>query len=97
MLRYRSARYEIQVENPRSVSRGIDLALLDGEALPKNDACIRLTDDGATHQDTDRSWLAVPLLTIVVRQRSITPLFRRNKRRSLRKVGLARDEQTDPF
>ena len=50
MFRYRSARYEIQVENPRSVSSGIELALLDGEALLKNDAGIPLTDDGATHQ-----------------------------------------------
>ena len=50
VFRYRSARYEIQVENPRGVSGGIDLALLDGEALPKNDAGIPLTDDGATHQ-----------------------------------------------
>jgi cyclic beta-1,2-glucan synthetase len=50
VFRYRSARYEIQVENPRGVSSGIDLALLDGVTLPRNNAGIPITDDGATHQ-----------------------------------------------
>lgn len=50
VFRYRSACYEIQVENPRGVSRGIQLAILDGETLPKTKAGIPLTDDGATHQ-----------------------------------------------
>jgi len=51
VFRYRSARYEIQVQNPQGVSGDhIQLATLDGEALPGNEACIPLTDDGATHQ-----------------------------------------------
>jgi cyclic beta-1,2-glucan synthetase len=50
VFRYRSARYEIQVENPRGVSGGIELAILDGETLPRNEAGIPLADDGATHQ-----------------------------------------------
>ena len=50
VFRYRSARYEIQVENPRGVSGRIQLAILDGETLPENKAGIPLTDDGATHQ-----------------------------------------------
>jgi cyclic beta-1,2-glucan synthetase len=50
VFRYRSARYEIQVENPQGVSDRIQLATLDGETLPGNKAGIPLTDDGATHQ-----------------------------------------------
>jgi hypothetical protein len=47
---YRSARCEIQVENPRGVSGRIQLATLDGETLSGNKTGIPLTDDGATHQ-----------------------------------------------
>jgi cyclic beta-1,2-glucan synthetase len=50
VFRYRSARYKIQVENPRGVSSGIELAILDGETIPGNHADISLADDGATHQ-----------------------------------------------
>jgi len=50
VFRYRSARYEIQVENPQGASGRIQLATLDGETLPGNKTCIPLTDDGATHQ-----------------------------------------------
>ena len=49
-FRYRSARYDIQVENPRGVCRGIVHAELDGEALSGNQARIALVDDGASHR-----------------------------------------------
>jgi cyclic beta-1,2-glucan synthetase len=49
-FRYHSARYDIQVENPHGVSRGIVRAELDGVALPGNQARIPLADDGATHR-----------------------------------------------
>jgi cyclic beta-1,2-glucan synthetase len=48
-FRYHSARYDIQVENSRGVSRGILRAELDGVVLSGNQARIPLTDDGATH------------------------------------------------
>jgi cyclic beta-1,2-glucan synthetase len=50
VYRYRSARYEIAVENPRSVSRGIASLELDGKALPAGAARIRLEDDGRIHK-----------------------------------------------
>ncbi len=49
-FRYRSSRYDIAVENPTGVSRGIVRAELDGVALPGNEARIPLVDDGATHR-----------------------------------------------
>ena len=49
-FRYHSARYEITVENPRGVSRGVASVAIDGEALPGNPAQIPLVDDGATHR-----------------------------------------------
>jgi cyclic beta-1,2-glucan synthetase len=48
-FRYRSARYEIAVENPRGVSRGVTGFEVDGEALP-GDGGVPLADDGATHR-----------------------------------------------
>ena len=52
--RHHSARYEIAVENPDCVSRGITTWALDGVSqpppLPGRPACICLVDDGATHQ-----------------------------------------------
>jgi cyclic beta-1,2-glucan synthetase len=50
VFRYGSARYEILVENPLGVSRGISLAELNGKALPPgSQARIPLVDDGNTH------------------------------------------------
>jgi cyclic beta-1,2-glucan glucanotransferase len=49
-FRYHSARYEISVENPRGVSRGVTFLELDGEALPDISGHIPLTDDGAIHR-----------------------------------------------
>ena len=50
VFRYRSARYEIEVENPRGVCRGVTSVELDGEALSGDRAQIPLADDGATHR-----------------------------------------------
>ncbi|MDB5520249.1 MAG: cellobiose-phosphorylase [Tardiphaga sp.] len=49
VLRYRSARYDIRVENPKSVSRGVTFAELDGKALTGSQTLFSLADDGATH------------------------------------------------
>jgi cyclic beta-1,2-glucan synthetase len=50
VFKYRSARYEIAVENPRGVSRGVAHATLDGKALPEGPARVPLADDGAVHK-----------------------------------------------
>ena len=56
-FRYQSARYEIRVENPRGVSRGVVSAEVDRQAPTERDgtprlrlAEIPLVDDGATHE-----------------------------------------------
>ena len=49
VFRYRSARYEIAVENPNGANRGIARVELDGTALEDNPGQIALKDDGATH------------------------------------------------
>jgi cyclic beta-1,2-glucan synthetase len=49
-FRYHSARYDISVENPRGVNRGVLSIHLDGEALHPGDANIPLSDDGANHK-----------------------------------------------
>ena len=48
-FRFHSARYEIRVENPIRVSRGVAYAELDGKALAGAPTRISLEDDGATH------------------------------------------------
>ena len=48
--RHRSARYEIAVENPRGVTRGVASVELDGAPVPGPGACIPLADDGVTHR-----------------------------------------------
>ena len=49
-FRYRASRYEVTVENPRGVTRGISTIEVDGEPLPSARGEIRLVDDGATHR-----------------------------------------------
>jgi cyclic beta-1,2-glucan synthetase len=49
-FRYKSARYEIGVENPRGVSRGVARVEIDGVALAETATSIPLADDGATHR-----------------------------------------------
>jgi cyclic beta-1,2-glucan synthetase len=50
ILRHRSARYQIAIENPHGISRGIVSLELDGARLPEGQECLELRDDGATHQ-----------------------------------------------
>jgi cyclic beta-1,2-glucan synthetase len=51
VFRYRSARYEIQVENPNAVCGGLKSLTLDGQMLPRDKHFpIPLVDDGKTHQ-----------------------------------------------
>jgi len=47
---YGSARYEIAVDNPRGVSRGVSRLTLDDKVLPGGESRISLLDDGATHR-----------------------------------------------
>jgi cyclic beta-1,2-glucan synthetase len=49
-FRYHSARYDIRVENPDGVSRGIASMELDGMRLPGSQALVPLADDGAIHR-----------------------------------------------
>ena len=49
-LRHRSARYEIRVENPNGVSRGIAFARCDETELKERPLRLRLADDSSTHQ-----------------------------------------------
>jgi cyclic beta-1,2-glucan synthetase len=49
VFRYRSARYDIVVENPRGVSRGVGAMELDGVAADGH-VGIELVDDGAAHR-----------------------------------------------
>jgi cyclic beta-1,2-glucan synthetase len=49
VFRYHSARYDITVENPRGVTRGVTRVELDGAALAGTPAPIPLADDDATH------------------------------------------------
>jgi cyclic beta-1,2-glucan synthetase len=46
---YHATRYEIEVENPHGVSRGVVSAEVDGVALPGSGATIPLLDDGGVH------------------------------------------------
>ena len=48
-FRYHSARYEVVVENPHGVNRGVVSLQLDGRTLTDIDAGVPLADDGATH------------------------------------------------
>jgi cyclic beta-1,2-glucan synthetase len=50
VYRYGSTRYEISVENPRGVSRGVSGVELDGKPLAQRSAQIALTDDSVTHR-----------------------------------------------
>ncbi len=49
-FRYHSSTYEITVENPHAVSRGIASAELDGQHLPDEGHTIPLADDGIDHR-----------------------------------------------
>jgi cyclic beta-1,2-glucan synthetase len=48
-FRYHSARYEIVVENPHGVARGVSSVELDGAPLAGGSMHIQLADDRTTH------------------------------------------------
>ncbi|HSB88141.1 MAG TPA: glycosyl hydrolase family 65 protein, partial [Ilumatobacteraceae bacterium] len=50
VFRYHSSRYEIVVENPQGVSRGVTSAFVDEHELTGDGASIPLVDDGGTHR-----------------------------------------------
>ncbi len=50
VFKYRSARYEIAVENPNGVRRGVAHAELDGNTLPAGPTRVPLVDDGRVHK-----------------------------------------------
>jgi len=50
IYKFRSARYEIAVENPQGVNRGVRRIELDGKTLPGGPARVPLVDDGLTHK-----------------------------------------------
>jgi cyclic beta-1,2-glucan synthetase len=49
MLRFRSAHYDIVVENPGGVCGGIVAATLDGTAVGDGPLSLKMRDDGAAH------------------------------------------------
>ena len=50
VFRYHSARYDIAVENPRGVSRGVTRVEIDGVVLAGAETPMLLKDDGITHR-----------------------------------------------
>ncbi len=48
-VRFRSAHYEILVENPDGVCRGIVAATVDGTAVAERPFALKMQDDGITH------------------------------------------------
>jgi cyclic beta-1,2-glucan synthetase len=50
VFKYHSAHYEIAVENPRGVSRGVASAELDGKTLSDGVTRVPLADDGQVHK-----------------------------------------------
>ena len=50
VYQYHSARYEIAVENPHGVNRGVAKAELDGKTLPDGLTRVPLVDDGQVHK-----------------------------------------------
>ena len=50
IVRFHSAHYEIVVENPAGVSRGVVAAMVDGAAIEQRPFAFKMQDDGVTHQ-----------------------------------------------
>src|SRR5579859_461016 len=48
-LRQGASRYEIRVENPAGLQRGIGMATFDGKPIPERPVRVLLVDDGADH------------------------------------------------
>jgi cyclic beta-1,2-glucan synthetase len=49
-LRHGASRYEVVVENPDGVMRGVQAALLDGREIDARPASVELKDDGQAHE-----------------------------------------------
>jgi cyclic beta-1,2-glucan synthetase len=49
-VRFGAARYEIQVENPDGVCRGIVAVTVDGTAVGTQPFALTMRDDGGTHR-----------------------------------------------
>lgn len=49
IFRYHTTQYEISVENPHNVNRGVSHAELDGVIVPEKPLQFKLMDDGKTH------------------------------------------------
>jgi len=49
VFRHHSARYEIAIENPNGVNRGVSRLVLDGAVLPTAPSQVALADDATTH------------------------------------------------
>ena len=49
IVRFHSAHYEILVENPDGVSRGVVAAMVDGAAIGQRPLAFKMHDDGVTH------------------------------------------------
>ncbi len=49
-LKHGASRYEIVVENPQGVQRGVTAAELDGAPIATSPVLIPLNDDGAVHR-----------------------------------------------
>jgi len=50
IFKFHSSRYDITVDNPRGVSRGVTGATLDGKPLPNGPVRVPLVDDSAPHK-----------------------------------------------
>jgi cyclic beta-1,2-glucan synthetase len=48
-FRYHSSRYEIDIDNPQGVTRGVSAVEFDGISLAPGSMHVQLADDGATH------------------------------------------------
>jgi cyclic beta-1,2-glucan synthetase len=55
LFRYHASRYEIRVENPRGVTRGIERVEVDGARVALGSDGLPLVNDGATHRA--RVWM----------------------------------------
>jgi cyclic beta-1,2-glucan synthetase len=49
-IRYKSARYDVLVENPNAVGKGVQVAALDGAPLAQRPFFVPLADDGIVHK-----------------------------------------------
>jgi len=49
-VRFRSAHYEVRVENPDGICRGVVAITVDGAAVGERPYALKMQDDGATHR-----------------------------------------------